>query len=39
MIATAVVAGLLAGGYRIVQMNDAAMAGTMNGQPSGFYGH
>ncbi len=39
MVATVALAGLLVGAYRIVQANDAAMAGTMNGQPSGFYGH
>ena len=38
-IGSMLIAALLAGAYRIIQVNQAAMCGSGNGQPAGFYGH
>ena len=38
-IGSMLIAALLAGAYRIIQVNQAAMGGSGNGQPASFYGH
>lgn len=38
-IGSVLIAAILAGAYRIIQMNQAAMAGSTNGQAPTFYGH
>jgi hypothetical protein len=39
VIGSILIAAILAGAYHIVRLNRAAMAGTSNTQPSGFYSH
>jgi hypothetical protein len=39
IVATLAVMGLLAGAYRIVLANEAAMAGPSPGQSATFFGH
>ncbi len=39
VIGSVVVVVILAWAHHIIQVNEAAMAGTSNTQPSGFYSH
>ena len=39
IVAAITLAALLVGAYRIVRANDAAMAGSMDGQTAKFFGH
>jgi hypothetical protein len=38
-VGSVLIATVLAGAYRIIQMNQAAMAGSPNGKAPAFYGH
>ena len=38
-VGSVLIAAVLAGAYCIIQMNQAAMAGSTNGQAPAFYGH
>jgi hypothetical protein len=39
VIGSVVVIAILAAAHYVIQVNEAAMAGTSNTQPSGFYSH
>jgi hypothetical protein len=39
LVGSLVMAAILTGAYYVVRANQAAMAGSTNGQPAAFFGH